>query len=44
LKIELKRNGETRKVIDGGIVALPKKIIQVFGLIEESDEVTEEGI
>jgi hypothetical protein len=30
--------------VEGGIVTLRKEIIQVFGLIEESDEVTEKGI
>jgi hypothetical protein len=30
--------------VEGGIVTLPKEIIQVFGLIEQSDEVNEEGI
>jgi hypothetical protein len=32
------------KKVEGGIVTLPKEIIQVFGLIEQSDEVNEEGI
>jgi hypothetical protein len=30
--------------VEGGIVTLPREMIQAFGLIEESDEITEEGI
>ena len=44
LKIELKWNGQARKIVEGEMVSLPKEIIQVFGLTEQSDEVNEEGI
>jgi hypothetical protein len=33
-----------RECIERKILTLPKEIIQAFGLIEQSDEVTEEGI